>query len=143
VPELSNLPRLFELVAASLGTPVATGEDTIGGCSLWAHAPSTLAASCGAAGRMCSKEEGAALKDSDGCTCKHVDEGEFPRTAGAAAGAEAVEGCTMTNVHPFKPSYHPCPQQLTRPNEAGSGAPAWDFVVGQVPPAGNYFEVAS
>ena len=37
---LNNLPRLFSLVSESLGVPVATHEDTIGGCSNYAHRPS-------------------------------------------------------------------------------------------------------
>ena len=32
---LTNLPRIFTLVAHSLGTPVSTAEDTIGGCTAW------------------------------------------------------------------------------------------------------------
>ena len=34
---LNNLPRIFTLVAHSLGVPVVTGEDTIGGCTAIAH----------------------------------------------------------------------------------------------------------
>jgi hypothetical protein len=37
---LNNLPRLFALVAQSLGNPVETAEDTVGGCTAWAHRPS-------------------------------------------------------------------------------------------------------
>ena len=37
---LNNLPRMFALLAASLGRHVEVGEDTIGGCSLWLHRPS-------------------------------------------------------------------------------------------------------
>lgn len=36
---LNNLPRLFKLVADSLGDPVDTYEDTIGGCTNYAHRP--------------------------------------------------------------------------------------------------------
>lgn len=34
---LNNLPRIFSLVAQSLGVPVVTNEDTIGGCTAIAH----------------------------------------------------------------------------------------------------------
>eukprot|EP01049_Picozoa_sp_SAG25_P002948 SAG25_NODE_160_length_13390_cov_9.002708_16_plen_331_part_00 len=44
---LNNLPRLFTLVAHSLGVPVITGEDTIGGCTAYAHRDSACAPSSG------------------------------------------------------------------------------------------------
>ena len=89
--ELSNLPRFFELVARSLNQPVITAEDTIGGCSLWSHAPSTLAASCGPGARFCNVTEGHTVAASNGCTCKSNQVSkEFPRVSGPMAGSDAI-----------------------------------------------------
>jgi len=38
--QLNNVPKLFKLIAKSLNKQVDIGEDTIGGCTLWAHRPS-------------------------------------------------------------------------------------------------------
>ena len=44
--DLKNIPRLFKLVAESLGHKVNQAEDTIGGCTLWMHRPSVNPEGC-------------------------------------------------------------------------------------------------
>eukprot|EP00658_Telonema_sp_P-2_P078599 TRINITY_DN7398_c0_g1_i4.p1 TRINITY_DN7398_c0_g1~~TRINITY_DN7398_c0_g1_i4.p1 ORF type:complete len:511 (-),score=85.71 TRINITY_DN7398_c0_g1_i4:41-1573(-) len=101
-PPLNNLPRLFKLVAESLGRNVTIGEDTIGGCTLDTHKPSV-------------NPEGAA-------PCSGATDG-YPSNCQVVQNARvnASLGCTVRDGISFKKTYHPCPQLLTR-------AP-WDWVV--------------
>lgn len=101
--ELTNLPRLFKLVAESLGRPVLIGEDTLGGCTLWTHRPSANPEAC----------DSTAV----GATCQLVDVARVNRSA----------GCTVpAGIAIASPTYHPCPQTLMR-----QPLGAWDAVVVQ------------
>lgn len=100
---LNNLPRLFKLVAESLGKPVIQEEDTIGGCTLLTHLPSRNPEAC-----------------SDPVPCEKVDHVRFPRVNDSAQ-------CTMPpGINPTKQEYHPCPQTLMRQRHG-----AWDVIVVQ------------
>ena len=100
--DLKNLPRLFKLVAESLGHKINQAEDTIGGCTLYMHRPHA---------------------NPDGCTdpavCQTID---LPRVS-------AAEECTVDAGIPNQTllnQYHPCPQLLGR-QPFGS----WDVLVVQ------------
>jgi len=118
----NNLPRMFKLVAESLGHPVDWQEDSIGGCSAYAHRPSANPAgrNCRDAKAMCSATHSNWVKLSDGCTVN--------------------KGIT------WWPDSSPCPQALQRKDFG-----AWDVVVLQdhsllpsIPDAvKNYFLPAS
>lgn len=100
--DLKNLPRLFKLVAESLGHDINQTEDTIGGCTLFMHRPSA---------------------NPDGCTdpavCQTID---LPRVS-------RDEACTVDAGIPNQAllnQYHPCPQLLGRQPYG-----PWDVVVVQ------------
>ena len=101
---LNNLPRMFKLVAESLGRQVQVAEDTIGGCTLHVHRPSINPESCPTA----SHGVGTPPK------CKLV------RTTRV----DVREACTVgADVNVSSATYHPCPQLLMRQPMG-----AWDVV---------------
>lgn len=68
--KLINLPRFFKLVAESKNHKVNQQEDTIGGCSLYAHRPSANAHGrhCSAANASCQLVDGSRVVAEDDCT---------------------------------------------------------------------------
>ena len=98
---LSNLPRMFKLVAESMGQPVLIGEDTIGGCSLYMHRPSVNAEACdvAAATPACQLVDNLRVNASRHCT-------------------------TPPDIDISDDAYHSCPQLLSRQPYG-----AWDVVV--------------
>lgn len=101
--ELNNLPRMFKLVAESLGRPVVIAEDTIGGCTLHVHRPSANPEAC--------------PTGDDARRCQPVRNVRVGRAA----------ACTVdSSVNISSQHYHPCPQLLMR-----QPLGAWDAVVVQ------------
>uniref|UniRef100_A0A6U6P815 SGNH hydrolase-type esterase domain-containing protein n=1 Tax=Zooxanthella nutricula TaxID=1333877 RepID=A0A6U6P815_9DINO len=99
--QLNNLPRLFKFVAESFGKRVIQEEDTIGGCSLYAHLPSRNPEAC-----------------ADTSICQAVDKLRFPRVNDSRR-------CTvLRDIQEFNETYHPCPQTLLRQPHG-----AWDVIV--------------
>ena len=93
---LNNLPRMFKLVAESLGRPVLIGEDTIGGCTLYMHRPSVNPEACDTA--------------ADNATCELVD----------GFRVNGTRHCTVpAGIDIDDDNYHPCPQVMKRPPRAG------------------------
>ena len=90
--QLNNLPRIFKLVATSLGHEVNIGEDTIGGCTLYMHRPSATPEQYDA---TVAAANGFAVADN-------------PRV-------NASDMCTFSaEIGPLSDTYHECPQLLTR-----------------------------
>lgn len=123
--ELNNLPLFFKLVAKSLGRCVDVGEDTIGGCTLYAHRPSLNPDGC--APCDCGKSACPAGSDPTrcfvepwraqcSCSCELV----------VRRGLDARDGCTVANLDNVSsvgldPWSKACPQLLHRRR--------WDVVV--------------
>lgn len=131
--ELNNLPRLFKLVAESLGKCVNVSEDTIGGCTLHAHRPSLNPDGCAPChcphgSPACSLAERAAAPSNCsgcGCNCKLVNNtnrGIAP-SDGCTVGNKTVvtERPVVSNGTAYGTDYHTCPQLLVRKK--------WDYVV--------------
>jgi len=95
-----NLPRLFKLVAESLGRKVQQEEDTIGGCSVYMHRPSV-----NPQGRVCHALE------------------EHCRVANTSH-ISPTDGCTIDAAIDYWPDNAPCPQRLAQQDYG-----AWDVVV--------------
>ena len=84
---LNNLPRMFKLVAESLGRPVLIGEDTIGGCTLYMHRPSVNPEACDTT--------------ADDASCELVD----------GYRVNGTRHCTVAaGIDIDDDNYHPCPQ---------------------------------
>lgn len=100
--QLNNLPRMFKLVAESMGERVLQAEDTIGGCTLLEHRPAINA-------------EGRAFDPpSNNTDWQLVNTSRMPSS----------EACTIpAGIHP-QDTYSPCPQLLTRQPYG-----PWDVVV--------------
>ena len=134
---LNNLPRLFELVASSLNVSVETGEDTIGGCTMYAHRPSACPLKPAAAGavapagceRVAPKIPTAAvhggfprLADSP-CFLNRTERASCAIPCGKNSSDKAGAPCAAS-IHSTRGTYHPCPQLATL------GGP-WNFIVFQ------------
>ena len=110
---LSNLPRLFKLVASSLGREVQIEEDTIGGCSLYAHRPSANPEGCHAS-RQGRRRDDEKEEEEEGPVCRLVRNRRV----------NSSERCTVgADIRPSKAS-RPCPQTFMRQPFGG-----WDAVV--------------
>lgn len=95
---LNNLPRLFKFIAESLGKKVIQEEDTIGGCTIDRHLPSTNPEAC-----------------KDRAKCQPVN--TFPRV-------NASLMCTFPQgIEPTSATYSPCPQKLMRQPHG-----SWDVI---------------
>lgn len=105
--QLNNLPRLFKLVAESLGERVVVAEDTIGGCTLWMHRPSLNPEGCTNT-LHCQPVANARVGANESCTVS------------AAIAAPAV------GLPAIADQYAPCPQLLMRQPYG-----PWDVVVVQ------------
>eukprot|EP01046_Picozoa_sp_COSAG06_P029570 COSAG06_NODE_2749_length_6349_cov_6.086400_4_plen_326_part_00 len=152
---LNNLPRLFKLVAESLGDQVETAEDTMGGCTNYAHRPSAcplqddpqrIAPGCERVidRPISTAEDGTGhiygmprLHDdaNSGLTYSELRQCAMPcahGTGGAPDGSPPAfpSNCSST-ITSSRGTYHPCPQLWdARFGPASRGKP-FDFMVFQ------------
>jgi hypothetical protein len=152
---LNNLPRLFKLVAESLGDQVETAEDTMGGCTNYAHRPSAcplqddpqrIAPGCERVidRPISTAEDGTGhiygmprLHDdaNSGLTYSELRQCAMPcahGTGGAPDGSPPAfpSNCSST-ITASRGTYHPCPQLWdARFGPASRGKP-FDFMVFQ------------